>query len=521
MKELLWQADLGDGTYKNPILFADYSDPDVIRVGDTYFLTASSFNYVPGLPILVSKDLVNWKLVNYAINNLPYEAYDRPAHAKGVWAPSIRYHNGEYWIFVGFPDEGIFMLHTKDPFGQWSDPVCVREAKGFIDPCPFWDDDGNAYVIHAYAKSRIGFKSKLGVFPMSPDGTTCIGEDTYIFDGTETQPTIEGPKVLKRDGYYYIFAPAGGVKPGWQTVLRSKNIYGPYEEKIVMHQGETTVNGPHQGGLVDTPTGEEWFVHFQDAGVYGRICHLQPVTWKNGWPVIGIDREGHGTGEPVYTHKKPAGNPETEPIYLEASDDFSKDTLGLQWQWQANYQESFYSLKENPGHLRLFNQNPLGEKNPLIWDSANVLTQKIVCPEFKATTKMNLSHLDSNSTAGLLILGGDYAFLAIHKEDSKLQLNYVESNEVDNVYSEKTFITPPSFKSISQLVSIYLSLTFKDGICSFSYSLDNDNYKEITFKFTPNDHQWVGAKIGLFSISMDTMETKGYTDFSYFDVIAL
>ncbi|NLZ80210.1 MAG: glycosyl hydrolase 43 family protein [Clostridiales bacterium] len=515
MKHLLWQSDLGDGTYKNPILFADYSDPDVIRVGDTYFLTASSFNYVPGLPILVSKDLVNWKLVNYAIKNLPYEAYDRPAHAKGVWAPSIRYHNCEYWIFVGFPDEGIFMLHTKDPLGEWSEPICVREAKGFIDPCPFWDEDGKAYVIHAYAKSRIGFKSKLGIFPMSPDGTTCIGEDTFIYDGTKTQPTIEGPKVLKRDGYYYIFAPAGGVKPGWQTVLRSKNLYGPYEEKIVMHQGNTTTNGPHQGGLVDTPTGEEWFIHFQDAGVYGRICHLQPVIWENGWPIIGIDREGNGTGEPVYTYKKPAGNPEVTPIYLEASDDFNKNTLELQWQWQANYKDNFYSLKENPGHLRLFNRNPLKEINPLIWDSANVLTQKIVCPEFKASTKMIVSHLDSNSNAGLLMLGGAYAYLAIHKEDSKLQLIYVESDEVDNVYSENTLST---IDVDSDLNEIYLSLTFKDGTCSFSYSFDNTSYTELPMKFTPNDHQWVGAKIGLFSLAMDTKETNGYADFSYFTV---
>lgn len=515
MTDLLWQSDLQNGTFRNPILFADYSDPDVIRVGDTYFLTASSFNFVPGLPILVSKDLVNWKLVNYAIGNLPYKAYDQPAHAKGVWAPSIRYHNGEYWIFVGFPDEGIFMLHTKDPFGKWSDPVCVREAKGFIDPCPFWDEDGNAYIVHAYAKSRIGFKSKLGIFPMSPDGTTCIGEDTFIFDGTETQPTIEGPKVYKRDGYYYIFAPAGGVKPGWQTVLRSKNIYGPYEEKIVMHQGSTNINGPHQGGLVDTPSGEEWFIHFQDAGVYGRICHLQPVTWENGWPVIGIDQEGNGTGEPVYTHKKPAGNPEVAPSYLEASDNFDKDTLSLQWQWQANYNENFYSLTENPGHLRLFNRNPLGEKNPLIWDSANVLTQKFVCPDFKTNTKVSFSHLDSNSKAGLLMLGGNYVYLAVNKEGSNLQLLYVESDEVDQVYSEKTLET---ITLDSGLEEIYLSLIFKDGVAHFSYSLDNKVYKELPYTFIPNDHQWVGAKVGIFSISMETKDENGYADFSYFSV---
>ena len=307
---MYYQSDLMDGNFRNPILFADYSDPDVIRVGDTYYLTASSFHYTPGLPILISKDLINWKLVNYALDRVceapgvgrPHEdseaiekRFQKPCHSEGVWAPTIRYHEGMFFIFYGMPDEGIYMVRAKDPLGKWEEPVCLLPGKGLIDSCPFWDEDGRAYIVHAYAKSRIGFKSILGIFEMSPDGTRAISEDKFIFDGNDpAHPaiTIEGPKVYKRDGFYYILAPAGGVRQGWQVALRSRNIEGPYEIRTVMDQGNSVINGPHQGGLVDTTDGEEWFLHFQDRGLFGRICHLQPVSWKDGWPVIGSDVTG-------------------------------------------------------------------------------------------------------------------------------------------------------------------------------------------------------------------------------------
>ena len=183
---MYYQSDLMDGNFRNPILFADYSDPDVIRVGDTYYLTASSFHYTPGLPILISKDLINWKLVNYALDRVceapgvgrPHEdseaiekRFQKPCHSEGVWAPTIRYHEGMFFIFYGMPDEGIYMVRAKDPLGKWEEPVCLLPGKGLIDSCPFWDEDGRAYIVHAYAKSRIGFKSILGIFEMSPDGT--------------------------------------------------------------------------------------------------------------------------------------------------------------------------------------------------------------------------------------------------------------------------------------------------------------------------------------------------------------
>lgn len=526
--ERLWKSDLEDGTFKNPVLFADYSDPDVIRVGDTYYMTASSFNYTPGLPILTSKDLVNWKLVNYAIDAIDYENYNIPQHSKGVWAPAIRYHEGRFYIYYGMPDEGIFMVSTKDALGKWEKPVLVLEGKGLIDSCPFWDEDGKAYIIHGYAKSRIGFKSHLGIFPMSWDGTKATGEDHILYNGLETQPTIEGPKVYKRNGYYYILAPAGGVKPGWQTALRSKNIYGPYEEKIVLRQGNSIVNGPHQGALVDTVNGDEWFVHFQDRGLYGRIVHVQPVVWEKDWPVMGINAVD-GCGEPCIIGPKPNTGAMEAPCYLEASDDFEDTALNLMWQWLGNGKKSFYSLTERVGFLRLYCVNPSGKEEPILWESANVLTQKLVCPFFEAVTCLHVGALSGKEQAGMVMMGGHYAYLAVQnagdgrklvlgtsydgadgrKEDIK-QLTDLQEGQ------EKVYLIFAMEKSVAEngeyvpVFKMYYSLA--ETACAGKVPVEVD--------FMPSDHTWVGAKIGLFASALGKEEKGGYGDFESIHVTA-
>jgi len=537
----LWSADLGDGTYKNPILFADYSDPDVIRVGDTYYMTASSFNYVPGLPILISKDLVNWKLANYALDKINYEKYDEPQHAKGVWAPAIRYHEGEFYIYYGMPDEGIFMVKTKDALGKWEEPVLVLEGKGLIDPCPFWDEDGKAYVIHGYAKSRIGFKSFLGIFEMSWDGKAAIGEDHILYNGLETQPTIEGPKVYKRDGYYYIFAPAGSVKTGWQTVLRSKDIHGPFEEKIVLHLGNTEINGPHQGALVDTVNGDEWFVHFQDRGMYGRIVHLQPVSWVDGWAVMGENASDY-CGEPVAVYKKPnvvsvdagkgmSGECAEEVCYLEASDDFASEKLNLMWQWLGNPKEEFYSLTANPGHLRLYCKNPTGAAEPILWDNANVLTQKLVCPHFRAESCLRISGLLEKEQAGMVMMGGDYAYLGVRMTGGVKSLILSQSADKkdgaikangQSTEKEETITTLAALAREQEKVWLVFEIREMEQTTVFlmKYSLDGENYVDVPVDFMPSDHTWVGAKIGLFATVLGA-EVGGYADFEYIHVEAL
>lgn len=520
--EYLWKADLGDGTFKNPILFADYSDPDVIRVGDTYYMTASSFNYTPGLPILTSKDLVNWKLANYALTTIDYDRYKIPQHSKGVWAPAIRYHEGRFYIYYGMPDEGFFMVSAEDPLGKWDEPVLVLEGKGLIDSCPFWDEDGKAYLIHGYAKSRIGFKSYLGIFEMTPDGKKAVTEDHILYNGVETQPTIEGPKVYKRNGYYYIFAPAGGVKTGWQTVLRSKNIYGPYEEKIVMRQGNSIINGPHQGGLVDTVNGDEWFIHFQDKGLYGRITHLQPVIWENDWPVIGINAVD-GCGEPCIIHKKPNTGVSEEPASLEASDDFEGDKLNLLWQWLGNGSDNFYSLTACPGFLRLYALNPAGKENAVLWEEANVLTQKLVCPYFKATSCMRFHDLKAGEQAGMIMMGGHYAYIAVKNIDGAKKLVFgraydaadgsmkEEIRELEDISGEKE--------------QVFISFTMTEGakgpVFGMFYSYDGENETAVDTDFMPSDHTWVGSKIGLFANASGKAADGGFADFEYIHVKAM
>ena len=264
----VWVGDQGDGSYKNPILYADYSDPDVVRVGEDYYLVASSFDAVPGPPILHSRDLVNWELTGHVFaEQPPAEVFRKTQHGNGAWAPAIRFHNGEFYVFWSDPDIGIYMAKSRNPAGPWSAPLLVKAAKGWIDPCPLWDDDGRAYLVNALAASRSAMNSILLISSMSPDGTKLLDEGVLVYDGHAQDPTVEGPKLYKRHGYYYILAPAGGVPTGWQLALRSKNIYGPYERKVVLAQGGTAINGPHQGGWVDTPNGESWFLHFQDRGV--------------------------------------------------------------------------------------------------------------------------------------------------------------------------------------------------------------------------------------------------------------
>lgn len=521
--ERLWKSDLGDGTYQNPILFADYSDPDAIRVGDTYYMTASSFNYIPGLPILTSKDLVNWKLANYALERIEDEAYDIPQHAKGVWAPSIRYHEGMFYIYYGMPDEGIFMVRTSDALGTWEKPVLVLKGKGLIDPCPFWDGDGHAYIIHGYAKSRIGFKSHLGIFAMSWDGTTALGEDHILYCGLATQPTIEGPKVYIRNGYYYIFAPAGGVKPGWQTVLRAKDIHGPYEEKIVLRQGNSPVNGPHQGALVDTVNGDEWFIHFQDRGMYGRIVHMQPVVWEDDWPVMGTNAVD-GCGEPVTVSKKPNTGIAEEPCYLAASDEFEGGKLNLMWQWLGNPKDSFYSLTERPGYLRLYCANPSKKQAPVLWECANVLTEKLVCPYFTAETCLSVAGLSEGEQAGMTMMGGDYAYLAVRVAKGKRLLVVALSKDGEDG-KEETAETLEILPDCAQTVrfSFLMEQSGADTRFRMFYAVGTDELRQEVTQvcFMPSDHTWVGAKIGLFANTFGEKEKGGYGDFDYIRVAAL
>ena len=511
----VWVADNGDGTYKNPVINADYSDPDVLRVGSDYFMTASSFNSAPGLPILHSKDLVNWRIVNHVFREQePLDVFSKPQHGGGVWAPSIRFHAGEYFIYYGDPDFGVYMTKTKDPLAEWSKPVLVKQAKGWIDPCPLWDDDGNAYLVHAFAGSRAGIKSILVVNKMNREGTRIIDDGVIVFDGHDADPTVEGPKFYKLNGYYYILAPAGGVATGWQLALRSKNIYGPYERKVVLAQGNTAINGPHQGALVDTPTGEWWFLHFQDRGPYGRVVHLQPTAWKNGFPVVGSDADGDGTGEPVMTFKKPNVGATFPIMTPQDSDEFDGATVGRQWQWHANPNAEWAFPFPTKGVLRMNSVEREFGFNRL-WEAPNLLLQKFPAEEFVATAKVTLNSRFDGEVFGLIVMGANYSFIGVEKSSNALVVQRSTAIDADKgMYGD---LGRAEGLSPDATAPFYLRVSVSKGaVCSFSYSSDGVNFKTLGQPFVAREGRWIGAKIGFFFTRGGKFNDAGSADIDWF-----
>lgn len=493
-----WTPDCGDGTYHNPVLYADYSDPDVVRHGDDFWMTASSFNCTPGLPILHSRDLVNWTLVNHALENVPGERYATVQPGCGVWAPSIRFQDGKFWIFFAMPDEGIFMITAEDPRGTWSEPHLVQAGKGLIDPCPLWDDDGQAYLVHAYAHSRCGLKHQLRIWPMTPDGTRSLGEGKIVFHEPGRHPTIEGPKFLKRDGWYYILAPAGGVAQGWQTVLRSRSIFGPYEDRIVLQQGNTTVNGPHQGALVDTAADEWWFLHFQDTGVYGRVVHLQPVEWRDGWPLMGASNGGITAGEPVLRHAKPK-LPTGRIVVPATSDEFSSSRLGRQWQWCANHRAEWFSLAARDGWLRLPAQDAAAE----LGRTSHLLLQKFPAREFVVETILEFAPQAVGDEAGLVIAGRNSAALILRRTEAGLNVEFRTNSGIET-------LTQCPCRSIRLRVKVT-----SGGQCSFGYGFEPGVAILGTRDFQAEAGTWIGAKVGIYC-SRTKPESAAYADFDYF-----
>lgn len=528
----VWVADQGDGTYKNPVLYADYSDPDVCRVGDDFYMTSSSFNCLPGLQILHSKDLVNWSIIGAAVPTTlqPATMPERPQHGNHIWAPCIRYHNGEFYIFWGDPDQGIYMVKAKNPEGPWDEPVLVKAAQGIIDTTPLWDDDGRVYLAHAYAGSRAGLKSVIAVCELNADATKAITPSRIVFDGHEKHQTCEGPKFYKRDGYYYLFFPAGGVPTGWQVVARSKNVYGPYEDRIVLAQGDSEVNGPHQGGWVDTPTGEDWFMHFQDVGAYGRLVHLQPMKWVDGWPVIGVDEDGDGCGTPVSTYKKPNVG-QTYPVCTpQESDEFNGFTLSPQWQWHANINDKWAYYAGDKGYVRLYSY-PVVDDYKNLWDVANLLLQKTPAPNFAATMKLTFtpSPKYTGERTGLVVMGRDYAAIVLENTENGLVLSQVECKKADSGKPEKVNESTPLTES-----TVYLKARFSTDfekiaksegghdivvMCEFSYSTDGKRYKKLGTPFQVREGKWIGAKMGTFC-TRPAMVTNdgGWADVDWFRI---
>lgn len=516
-----WQPDLGNGEYRNPVIHADYSDPDVIRVGDTYYMTSSSFNSSPGLPLLQSKDMINWELLGYAlVQQIPQDIFAVPQHGKGVWAPCLRYHDNKFWIFYPDPDFGIYVITANNFAGPWSEPHLLLAGKGLIDPTPLWDDDGNTYLLHAWAKSRAGVNNLLTLRRMSADAKKILdGEGKIIIDANKLPGyrTLEGPKFYKHNGYYYVFAPAGGVEFGWQSVFRAKNIAGPYEDKIVLEQGLSPINGPHQGAWVQTQDGSDWFFHFQDKRAYGRIVHLQPMRWENNWPVIGKDVDGDGIGEPVMRHRKPVAGtfPLVNPV---SNDEFNSQSLGVQWQWNANWKNDWYSLKDRAGYLRLFAQpDSHYQQQQHLWNVPSLLLQKLPAEEFVVDTSLDLSKTQSGTTTGLLMYGFSYQWLGVktHAQGKELQLAFcgnAETNCAEQIVTSLPVTTD----------QIYLRMTVTKGAqVQFAFSTDKRQFTPIGPTFAASVGRWVGAQMGLFALTTSSNtagNNRSSVDVDYFRI---
>ncbi|MFF1406068.1 family 43 glycosylhydrolase [Streptomyces sp. NPDC058294] len=510
------------GTYTNPVLDADWSDPDVVRVGDDFYLTASSFGRVPGLPLLHSRDLVHWTLVGHALARLePEEEFAAPRHDRGVWAPSLRHHDDRFWIFWGDPDQGIFQVNAPDIRGPWTRPHLVKAGQGLIDPCPLWDEEtGGAYLVHAWARSRSGVKNRLTGHRMHPDGTSLLDAGEVIVDGDRIPGwfTLEGPKLYRHDGWFWILAPAGGVATGWQGAFRSRGFFGPYEERIVLEQGDTGVNGPHQGGWVRTAAGEDWFLHFQQRGAYGRVVHLQPMRWSEaesgggGWPVLGDE------GVPVAVHRRPALPPQP-PAAPATDDDFPGGRYGRQWQWTANPGDG-WAIRHSGDGLRLtcLRSADAGDPRRL----PNILTQRLPGPPGTVEVELRLDGTEPGARAGLAVLGDAYAWIGLERgADGTVRLVHRFAEAVAGAAPAPA--TGPWGGERDAGAScpapggrVRLRIEVGAGArCRFGYDLgDGPRPSGPVFAATP--WRWVGALLGLFATAPRGPGPAGTATFTRF-----
>ena len=470
-------GDLGNGAYRNPVLNADFSDPDVIRVGSKFYMVASDFHFL-GMQVLESEDMVNWHYISQIYRRFDEPGWDSNQHyAGGSWAPAIRYHDGLYYVYFCTPEEGLYMSTAADPHGPWAPLHLVKRVPKWEDPCPFWDDDGQAYL----GRSKHG-AGPIIVHRMSPDGKQLLDEGVTVYEG----PVAEGTKFLKRNGWYYLIIPEGGVGTGWQTVLRSRSIYGPYDRRVVLEKGSTTVNGPHQGALVDAPDGSWWFYHFQETPVLGRVVHLQPARWQDDWPLMGVDYDGNGVGEPVALWQKPIVSGKTG--LLQTDDDF-EGSLGLQWQWNHNPVDTHWTLTERKGWLTLKAMPADSLKL-----ARNMLTQKVIGYQSESTTLVTAS---GSSYAGLFCSGKQFRGIGLCKEGV-----FIEAHGQRQIVRQGKF------------AKLWLRITNDciENHHQFYYSTDGEHYEPAGEAFPMRAGYWKGIRVGLFCYGL-----SGKAAFDFFE----
>lgn len=488
-----FHSDNGDGTYTNPVIAADFPDPDVILVEDTYYMVSTTMFIFPGVTILKSKDLVNWEYCSNAVPRFDFsKCYDLDSchrYSHGQWATSFKYNNGKFYLLFITLDEGGFLCTASKAEGPWG---LRKLPKGFYDPGLFFDDDGRMYVTHGY--------SNISVTELHPDFSPKT-KDSLIFTG-DIRKGLEGMHVYKMNGYYYLYGTYGG-KDGIQVALRSKSIYGPFEQKVVIRDTTPGINfGIHQGALIKTQTGEWWTMLFVDSGPFGRFPSLQPVTWIDDWPMVGVN------GTAVVTYKKPAIG-KTYPVkILPTSDEFNTKTPGMQWGWNHNPDPSKWTLTQRPGYLRIIT----GRVDADLRMARNTLTQRTFTyyddsiPAI-GVTRMDAGRMKDGDVAGLAIFQDPYAYIAVKQENGTKYVTMVNNG--------KTIGSIPIDNSIVYLQTIASNST---GIATFGYSFDNKKFfplgNQLLMRF--NLSVFTGNKFCLFNYA--TKETGGYVDFDWFRI---
>ena len=439
-----------------------------------------------GIPVLHSQDLVNWKIIGRAYDRLDIapQYSEMEAYSRGSWAPSITYHGGWFYLYFCTPTEGLFMTKTQNPAGPWEPLHCVHRTEGWEDPCPFWDEDGTAYLGHSVLGA-----GPIIVHKMSADGKTLLDDGRVVYVGK----TAEGTKFYKSHGYYMLVIPEGGVGKGWQTVLRSKeSVYGPFEKRVVLQTGKTNVNGPHQGSLIELDNGESWFIHFQDTGALGRICHLQPVTWEDGWPVMGCH------GEPVSICQKPNTGIVCPPSRPQSSDTFEEPSLGLQWAVNHNPVDGKLSLTEAPGALRMYSM----EAGHLL-HARNTVTQKLMGRKGQITVRLSASGMAEGQRAGLAVLGGRAE-------------NWIEAQKRDGkLFVEAAAGGIAAYGPQAGNILFFRCNVDLDGVTSFCFSLDGSVFMPLGGACEIVNGFWKGARPALYTFHTPG-STGGYADWHNF-----
>lgn len=498
----VWTPDNGNGTFTNPLMWGDWPDPDVIRVGDDFYFISTSMHYVPGCPIATSKDLVNWTMAGYALDRYDedprYDMQGGNLYLNGSWAATIRHHNGKFYVGFCTPygwgrETGHFsMCVAEDVKGPWTRTIFPEYL---YDSGLLFDDNGKVYVIHG--------QGTLYATELNEDALSVKGEKVKIWDKSFKNAHelgggfgIEGAHAYKINGKYYITGPAGGTE-GWQICLRSDHIYGPYEHQLIMNDSSSYPrNGLHQGGMVQLKNGEWWFIIMQDRGAIGRVPHLVPVEWVDGWPMLGKN------GRDLITYPKPHVGGKNRVSTPATTDEFNTQTLGLQWQWNHNPDNTKYSLKEHKGHLRL--KASIAES---LKTARNTLTQRVQGPNSEGTVEMSVDGLKDGNVAGFGIFEFPYAYIAVQQSGGKKELVMCNDGEIverlEGFQGDKIWIRA--------------RITDREFTANFYYSLDGLNYQPFgnTLKMGLG-LPWTANRFALFHFSTQPEGVDGYADFNWF-----